>query len=78
MTRVQARKQRAIEALHRFGVDEAQLQIEMKKLEIAAKSSGMAEEEEIPDDGFMEAVKGTAETDWTDWENADEEEKTDI
>ena len=78
LTRVQARKQRAIEALNRFGVDEAQLQIEMKKLEIAAKSSGMAEEEEIPDDGFMEALKGTAETDWTDWENADEEEKTDI
>ena len=78
LTRVQARKQRAIEALHKFGVDKAQLQIETKKLEIAVKSSGVAEEEEIPDDGFMEALKGTVEADWTGWENADEEEKADI
>ena len=33
LTRVQARKQRAIEALHRFGLDEALLKLKMDEAE---------------------------------------------
>ncbi|MDC7289577.1 phage terminase small subunit [Blautia schinkii] len=33
LTRVQARRQRAIEMLHRFGYDDARLEVEIKKLE---------------------------------------------
>lgn len=46
LTRVQARKQRAIESLHKFGFDDSQLQIEEKRLEITARASGEMEGEE--------------------------------
>lgn len=35
LTRVQARKQKAIDSLHRFGFDDARLEIELMKLDIA-------------------------------------------
>lgn len=34
LTRVQARKQQAIDALHRYGIDDAKLAIELKKLDL--------------------------------------------
>ncbi len=37
LTRVQARKQAAIDALHRYGVDDTRLEIEAKRLEMAAR-----------------------------------------
>ena len=64
LTRVQARKQRAIESLHKFGFDDSQLQIENKKLEIVARANGMAEDEDLPDDGFLDALKAAAGEEW--------------
>lgn len=71
LTRVQARKQRAIESLHKFGFDDAQLQIETKKLEMAARANGTMDDEETPDDGFMDALQGTIEDDWQEGEASD-------
>ena len=78
LTRVQARKQRAIESLHKFGFDDSQLQIEAKKLEIAARASGELDDEEEHDDGFLEALKGSISADWEGWENekATQDEET--
>ncbi|MEI3184216.1 MAG: phage terminase small subunit [Lachnospiraceae bacterium] len=55
LTRVQARKQAAIDALHRYGVDDARLEIEMKRLDLAEmKLTGQGQEiedlEEIEDE----------------------------
>lgn len=79
LTRVQARKQRAIESLHKFGFDDAQLQIETKKLDMAARANGTMDDEETPDDGFMDALQGTIKNDWQGGEvsdNVDEDEET--
>ncbi len=55
---------------------------EEQQLRMAASKAkmGVDEEEEVEDDGFLDALNGTAATDWEDWEeNEDEEEEeTDI
>ena len=63
LTRVQARKQAAIDALHRYGVDDARLEIEMMKLDLAAlKVSG--QEQEVEDDGFLDALNAETGSLW--------------
>ena len=78
LTRVQARKQAAIDALHRYGVDDARLEIETKRLEMAARKLGDLDEEEQEDDGFLEALDSSAADDWRNdeslKENAENEE----
>ena len=65
LTRVQARKQAAIDSLHRYGVDDARLEIELMRLDLAArKAGGLDDDEEPEDDGFLAALSGAAE-DWT-------------
>ena len=73
LTRVQARKQRAIESLHKFGFDDAQIELERKRVEMAARAAGGTEDEEEPDDGFLEALSGSG--DWEGWNQKDEEEE---
>ena len=63
LTRVQARKQAAIDSLHRYGVDDARLEIEMMKLDLAALKLG-GQEQEIEDDGFLDAINATAAEVW--------------
>ena len=65
LTRVQARKQRAIEALHKFGFDDARLEIELAKVELASLKIG-GQETETEDDGFLEAINGQAAELWGD------------
>ena len=65
LTRVQARKQAAIDALHRYGVDDAHLEIEMMKLDLAAMKLG-GQEQEIEDDGFLDALNAESDTLWGD------------
>lgn len=80
LTRVQARKQAAIDSLHRYGVDDARLEIELMRLDLAArKAGGLDDEEEPEDDGFLAALSGAAE-DWTTEKKVenDEEEAADI
>ena len=59
LTRVQGRKQRAIEALHKFGFDDARLEIELAKVELASLKVGGQETEE-EDDGFLDALNAQA------------------
>lgn len=64
LTRVQARKQAAIDSLHRYGVDDAHLEIELMKLDLAAlKLCGQEPEQE--DDGFLEALNAQAKSLWS-------------
>ena len=65
LTRVQARKQAAIDALHRYGVDDARLEIEMMKLDLAALKFG-GQEQELEDDGFLDALNVESDTLWGD------------
>ena len=65
LTRVQARKQRAIEALHKFGFDDARLEIELAKVELASLKIGGQETEE-EDDGFLNALNAQAGDLWGD------------
>ena len=76
LTRVQAQKQRAIESLHKFGFNDAQIRLETKRVEMAAIAAGESGEEEDQDDGFLDALKVNG--DWEGWRQEDEEKKTGI
>ena len=65
LTRVQARKQRAVEALHKFGFEDARLEIELAKVELASVKIG-GQEAAPEDDGFLEALNAQAEDLWGD------------
>lgn len=65
LTRVQARRQRAIEALHKFGYDDAKLELDAMKLELELQKLDGQEEGEC-DDGFMEAMNAVAASVWGD------------
>lgn len=69
LTRVQARKQAAIDALHRYSVDDARLEIETMKVDLAALKLG-AQKQEVENDGFLEALNTEAQGLW---EDADED-----
>lgn len=65
LTRVQARRQRAIEAMHKFGYDDAHLELETMKFELELlKQDGQNEDD--TDDGFLEAMNASAENVWGD------------
>lgn len=65
LTRVQAKKQKAIEALHRFRYDDARLELETLKFEMAMLKQG-DQGEETGDDGFLEAMNASAADVWGD------------
>lgn len=68
LTRVQGRRQKAIETLHRFGYDDARLELETMKFELELlKQDGSGSEQE--DDGFIDAMNAAAAETWS---NADE------
>lgn len=63
LTRVQARRQRAIEALHKFGYDDARLELESVKFELELmKQDGQGDETE--DDSFINALNTAASDVW--------------
>lgn len=62
---MQARQQKAIEMLHKFGYDDAKLELATMQLEFEMlKQDNQAEE--ITDDGFLEAMNATAQDVWGD------------
>lgn len=65
LTRVQARKQAAIDSLHRFGIDDAKLELEVMKLELAAMKLS-SQDTETEDDGFLDAMNAEADSLWGD------------
>ena len=62
---MQARKQKAIDSLHRFGFDDARLEIELMKLEMMSAKLG-GQDTETEDDGFLEALNAEAGPLWSD------------
>lgn len=65
LTRVQARQQKAIEMLHKFGYDDARLELETMRFEFELlKQDGQSENNE--DDGFLDAMNASAESIWGD------------
>ena len=61
LTRVQARQQKAIETLHKFGYDDARLELETMRFEFELlKQDGQNEDTE--DDGFLDAMNASAES----------------
>lgn len=73
LTRVQARKQKMIEVLHRFGFDDARLELEIMKVELASMKLG-SQETEVMDDGFMDALNAES---GVLWKSADGNERQD-
>lgn len=65
LTRVQARKQQAIDSLHRYGMDDAKLEIELMKLDLMAAKLDR-QETEVEDDGFLDALNADAARLWED------------
>ena len=65
LTRVQASRQRAIESLHKFGYDDAKLELEAMKFELEMLKQG-GQEEESGDDGFLDAMNAVATDVWGD------------
>lgn len=65
LTRVQARRQRAIEALHKFGYDDAHLELETMKFELEMLKQG-GNDEDSSDDGFLDAMNAVAADVWGD------------
>lgn len=63
LTRVQARKQKAIDSLHRFGFDDARLEIELMRLDLAAMKLD-SQETEVEDDGFLDALNAESGSLW--------------
>ena len=63
LTRVQARKQKAIETLHKFGYDDAKLELATMQLEFAMLKQDNVEEN-TTDDGFLDAMNATAADVW--------------
>lgn len=65
LTRVQARRQRAIEALHKFGYDDARLELAAMQLEFEMSKQDV-QQEETGDDGFLFAMNTVAQEVWGD------------
>ena len=65
LTRVQASKQRAIDSLHKYGYDDARLEIEFMKIELELAKQDTSEDTQ-EDDGFMDAIDKTAAEVWGD------------
>lgn len=63
LTRVQARKQKAIDSLHRFGFDDARLEIELMRVELAAMKLD-SQDTEVQDDGFLDALNAESGSLW--------------
>lgn len=65
LTRVQARRQKAIEALHRFGFDDDRLELETMKFELEMLKQG-GQDDETGDDRFLDAMNAAASEAWGD------------
>ena len=65
LTRVQEKKQKAIDLLHKFDVDEAKLDLAVMKTELAILKQG-GDEGEVEDDGFIDALNAQVEEVWND------------
>jgi len=74
---------KAYEAIAKYSGQSEKTDVDQEEqnLRMAASKAkmGVDDEEEAEDDGFLDALNGSADTDWEDWEeNEQEDEETDI
>ena len=60
---MQTRKQKAIDSLHRFGFDDARLEIELMKVDLAAMKLD-SQDTEVQEDGFLDALNAESGSLW--------------
>lgn len=65
LTRVQDKKQKAIDLLHKFELDEQKLELTVMKLELEIMKQG-GQEDEVEDDGFIGALEAQVGDAWDD------------
>lgn len=65
LTRVQARRQKSIEMLHKFGYDDARLELEAMKFELELLKQDGSDTDQ-GDDGFLDAMNAVAADVWGD------------
>lgn len=65
LTRVQDKKQKAIDLLHKFELDEQKLELTVMKLELEIMKQG-GQEDEVEDDGFISALEAQVGDAWDD------------
>lgn len=65
LTRVQDKKQKAIDSLHKFEIDEHKLDLTVMKLELEIMKQG-GQEDEVEDDGFIGALESQVGDAWDD------------
>lgn len=66
LSRIQEQKRRCIDSLHRIRSDNRRLEIELIRLEREAAKDGAAENENITDNSFIEALENSVESTWDD------------
>jgi hypothetical protein len=74
---------KAYEAIAKYSGQSEKTDVDQEEqnLRMAASKAkmGVDDEGEVEDDGFLDALNGSADTDWEDWEeNEQEDEETDI
>lgn len=65
LTRVQDKKQKAIDSLHKFELDEQKLELTVMKFELEVMKQG-GQEDEVEDDGFIGALESQVGDAWDD------------
>lgn len=65
LTRVQDKKQKAIDSLHKFEIDEQKLELTVMKLELEIMKQGV-QDDEVEDDGFIGALEAQVGDAWDD------------
>ncbi|WP_243445004.1 phage terminase small subunit [Romboutsia maritimum] len=63
LTRVQDKKQKAIDSLHKYEMDGHKLELDTMKLELEIMKQG-GQDEEVEDDGFLDALKSEVGDTW--------------
>lgn len=65
LTRVQDKKQKAIDSLHKFEIDEQKLELTVMKMELEIMKQGL-QDDEVEDDGFIGALEAQVGDAWDD------------
>lgn len=74
LSRIQEQKRKCIDSLHKIETDDRRLEIELIRLEREAAKDGAAENDNITDNSFIEALENSVESTWDDYNEQEETE----
>lgn len=74
LSRIQEQKRKCIDSLHKIETDDRRLEIELIRLEREAAKDGAAENDNITDNSFIEALENSVESTWDDYDEPEETE----